>query len=712
MGDSSDDDTPISQLPTVGKASSMNSNSTHPVVISVDDSSDDGIQGFDKTSKAAGKKTASNSGRSSKKKPAKDDSSDEEILGFNKTNKAAGKKAAGKKSGSGSSSSGSKKKTPAKDDDDDSSDDGGILGYNETNQCSPCESCGKADDPSKYVACTSCNEGGAHTYCCEPKIVGEPPDDFRCQHCLLMAKSDPLVRSCALVKAKFEGAMSIDYPSGVYVGEVIDVGYKPIQDGEEDERPGPRGKAKAYTIYFPADGAEMLHDIEAKKCEERVLPFDEELTEERRKRDPLLKGRGARGVVTFPDLGQRKGRSSFFANVTPGPYPGRIIDVRVEKAYPYASSDLPKQDKRHLTHLAPAAGKVHYLVQYDEGDRHWHELGHPMWKWKPEAGASLAKPGAPLDASHGTEVPPSVSRQSSLAGSPQPRRAGGSADDPAAARRAREKAIEQLRVERRNKAEKEERERMGRDFLSKKKKEGKDQEERRKRERPEGGGGSSSADGGEAAAKRPKSGDGDGRAADASSSDDDDDDDDDDDESEEVEVDYEDDDESDGGGDDESGGGGAVALSARDIMRRQLAAAFASPLAASSSRVEIPALPAGIPRLVGEAIEAALHEYVESEAPDKYNGLGRTLIANLKKNATLRTDIYCGAVSTHSLVRMKKDELAPNELKLARQASKDAASKAVTLRPEHIESGGLDGVDWRDGTNIPSFTTHHGVSEK
>jgi hypothetical protein len=115
---------------------------------------------------------------------------------------------------------------------------------------------------------------------------------------------------------------------------------------------------------------------------------------------------------------------------------------------------------------------------------------------------------------------------------------------------------------------------------------------------------------------------------------------------------------------------------------------------------------------VGEAIEAALHEYVESEAPDKYNGLGRTLIANLKKNATLRTDIYCGAVSTHSLVRMKKDELAPNELKLARQASKDAASKAVTLRPEHIESGGLDGVDWRDGTNIPSLTTHHGVSEK
>lgn len=584
--DDSDDDVPLSAMPAVMKVASSGSGQTETVPISVESSSDE---------------------------------EDSPIFGFNKTtsNKSRGSRvssiAAGKKSAPCQKTLSPKKQ-----------------------QGPACEVCGKSDDAKKFVHCTCCSEGIVHTYCCDPKIRGKPPDDFKCQHCVAMVKADPLVRSCALVSAFFARY-------GTFIGEVQDVRYATTSDGE----PGPRGDRKEHLLYFPADGAELWHDLDAQECDEKILPIDEKLTDERRETDPLLKGRGARGQVWIPEVP---------GVVVAGYYPGRVVDVRVEAISP--------------SHQRSDHGKVSYLVQYDAGDRHWHDLGHPRWRWKPELPPS-ARPGA-------TQSLPNLSRQASSSS-----RKDGDAEDGGLARKIKSKeALVQLQEERRKK---EERDKVG------VKKESKEKGTRANRKR-----GISDAAGGDGSHKNGEAGDGSEVAAkrqkDTGERDDDDDDD------EGCDVEYEDDDESESNDEEEDEMRGSVHMpgSARDGVRRLIAKALDDPTGTSSHAVFIPALPSGVPLLVGEAIEAALHEFATQ---DTYNKTARMLAANIKRNAVLRAEIYSGTVSTWQLVRMTPAELATAARKLERQASRQAAFDSVAIKPEHDgpEASGPV-VDWRDGT--------------
>ena len=67
----------------------------------------------------------------------------------------------------------------------------------------------------------------------------------------------------------------------------------------------------------------------------------------------------------------------------------------------------------------------------------------------------------------------------------------------------------------------------------------------------------------------------------------------------------------------------------------------------------------------------------------------RRLKDNLKRNARLRDDLYCGRVNTRALVRMPVHELATDALKLERQVSREGKARW------RVRRGGGCAARWR-----------------
>ena len=201
---------------------------------------------------------------------------------------------------------------------------------------------------------------------------------------------------------------------GTFIGEVQDVRYATTSDGE----PGPRGDRKEHLSTSPRMAPNSGTTSTPKSATRRSCPLTRSSQMSGVRLILFSKGRGARGQVWIPEVP---------GVVVAGYYPGRVVDVRVEAISP--------------SHQRSDHGKVSYLVQYDAGDRHWHDLGHPRWRWKPELPPS-ARPGA-------TQSLPNLSRQASSSS-----RKDGDAEDGGLARRIKSKeALVQLQEERRKKEE-------------------------------------------------------------------------------------------------------------------------------------------------------------------------------------------------------------------------------------------------------------------
>ena len=230
-----------------------------------------------------------------------------------------------------------------------------------------CEVCGKSDgDERLFVLCERCVEGGTHTFCAGMARPPTESEEWLCRECKDLRANDPLVNRTALVTATFT--------SGRFVGEVVDVRWDFAEEG--DDTPGPRGGSKIHSLFFTSDGTQSWHDLERRQCDEEVLREDGRRTAERRKSDPLLRGKGAKVSIYHGHC---------VRNVQAGWFRGRVLDVRV----------VVRGGEEWALH------KVHF----ESGDTRWRNLGDcgpERSKWEElDRKASLPAPSKSAHAAGG-----------------------------------------------------------------------------------------------------------------------------------------------------------------------------------------------------------------------------------------------------------------------------------------------------------------------
>ena len=200
-----------------------------------------------------------------------------------------------------------------------------------------CERCRSTADDGMLL-CDLCDRG-YHIACLKPPLAQEPEGDWYCPLCEKLRKTDECYKSVARVR--------VFWPAydDHFVGYVI--GVRAATDEELEEAEASRG-APIYHIYYNGDDVqwEFLKPSD-------FLRADEAATALQRGADRRL---GKRVQVEHKQSASAKG----------GWYSGVVSDVRVERLQRYADQIL-------------------YLVRYDDGDVHWHDLAAEKWMFEDDA---------------------------------------------------------------------------------------------------------------------------------------------------------------------------------------------------------------------------------------------------------------------------------------------------------------------------------------
>ena len=209
-----------------------------------------------------------------------------------------------------------------------------------------CQSCFGKGDGDRMLLCDDCNQG-FHTFCLQPPLKAVPEGDWWCSTCRNLTATDPLFRRAARVRVYWAD-------EGEFEGVVQEV--RRDEDGRRSHR----------VYYGPGDEQwQLLVEQLAEGTDAWEIMPDTAATRAREREDTLV---GSAVEVYFPKA----------EGIVRGWYKGSVRGVRVE-----------------------VDGRVLHRVDYDAGDRHWHDLETLEWRHVREpAPPAAAARSCPLAGSH------------------------------------------------------------------------------------------------------------------------------------------------------------------------------------------------------------------------------------------------------------------------------------------------------------------------